>query len=173
MFLSLHAERGYHARQHTTTQRPQIVPRVAPTTTPSQHGFFPICSLAANSTLSNSCGSSTTELSKVSLLSFSTNLVLLFLHNSLLLHLALRCFPDNNTILHTFFGRILCFLSLRTRLHHHVTLKSKVFDVFQQQNEFKFLWTQTSRDSCAHKQRSISSAHKTKKHFSWRCHPQR
>lgn len=72
-FLSLHAERGYHARQHTTTQRPQIVPRVAPTTTPSQHGFFPICSLAANSTLSNSCGSSTTELSKVSLLSFSTN----------------------------------------------------------------------------------------------------
>jgi hypothetical protein len=82
MFLSLYAERGYHARQHTTTQRPQIVPKVAPTTTPSQHGFFPICSLAANST--------------------------------------------------------------------QVLLKSAVFDVFQQQNEFnpiKFLWTQTSRDS--------------------------
>ncbi len=56
-------------------------------------------------------------------------------------------------------------------LSPHQTSSSchEVFDVFQQQNEFnpiKFLWTQTSRDSCAHKQRSISCAHKTKKHFS-------
>ncbi len=35
--------------------------------------FSPYVVFAANSTLSNSCGSSTTELSKVSLLSFYTN----------------------------------------------------------------------------------------------------